>query len=1789
MRRDRLVGKRRAARAGTLSLALSLALVAVWASPPAGAADLGGTIPSGTSVVDNFNTDLFTGAATAQIPIEVPAGAAGVAPKIALLYNSATVDELKITEPGQSTGLGWSLDIGGFIVRGNPGYKLVFGGVTHNLVLVNSAQRIFHTKDETWIKAQHVTAGDYWVVTTKDGTTHRFGFNRDAKNVGWITTSQSVVYRYSLDEVTTTSGVAVRYAYTQIRGSIPSTGQQYDRAQYIDTITYAHRAGAAVGPLRQVKFTWGDRTDWTPLPIQPIDDMKRLERVDVTLGGAAVRSYSLTYDYSIDRAPGHTYAAGATGDLTLRSVRVTGADGTSTLPPVSFDYANARLSGVTNGIGGTVSYVYQRYQSRGLYNFCIRPLFDEYGQPAGCGDWATTTTYPTGQSIGGAHIKGPLETEGGWVPLYRACLRPFRDDVGAVIGCADFGPSRAPDAWGYSSVQGEARATTDVGLIPVYRACAWPNFDEYGVPIACSDYIADTNADPWGLSVALGYVYAAPVDRRRVVDRTVSDGRGGGTGTDYQYAGLRVKSGEFRGHGAVRVIDNLGHYADSWFKQDDDFRGRPYQTETRTGPGVLLARTVNTLTKTNPFAGVTFAVISSTRATICDDTGGACRDTEQTFAYDITTGNPTRTRTVGDPAATGDEREEVTDWVVNPTTWLHRPTRVVLLDAAGATVRERWVSYDGLAWGTLGARGIVTQEERRLAGGRGTSGNPIVTHAYDVHGNRTSTTDPRNCATTTVYGGSQVYPTSVRTCLGHVTTFVHDERWGVRTLVTDPNGQPTASVYDAFGRVTRVRGPLDTGSLHGTVSHFYLDFGNPSLQRVVTYRTERHGAADYIWSEEYFDGLTRIWQTRAEGPDLKVIEAQTLFDSRGLVARKSAPRFSGTAAVWTVFSHDPRGRVVQVLSPDGTTVRTAYAPDRVTVTDARGNVRRKISDHYGRMVRAEEINGAQTYVTRYTHDAADLLVRVTNHLGHVSQTSYDALGRKTQVQDPNMGTWTYTYDLAGNLIGQRDAKLQMLTFTYDLQGRPLTKRYPNGAEITWKYDDPAVPYSRGRVTRIDDLATSTSYTYDRLGRTIQTRRLLDGTTYVLGQAYDALGRVTSQTFPDNEVVTFTYNTAGWLSSVPGYVNRIRYNARGQRTSVEYPNFTTSNFEYHDTSFRITRRSTVGVSGPLQPAGLIQSLRYTYDPNGNITRITDDVATAGRSFTYDPLNRLVSASGTFGPPAAGLPSAVSQAYRYDAIGNMLENAGQLYTYSDPSHPSAATTGPGGATYTYDANGNTLTGSGRTSAWDPDNRLAASTVQGGASVQYAYDHGGIRVWKAVGSSVTRYPFGGYEIDAAMTITKHIKLGEETLATRKSSGARLFHHADHLGGVNYVTDANGYRVQLTEYTPWGVVSRNDGTAEPSKRFTGKEFDPETGLLYYGGRYYDAKLARFITPDPFVAAPGNPQSLNRYAYVLNNPVNLVDPSGFFWKRIGKFFEDFWKVKLGIGRHVIPVVAGIIVGVVVTYATSGCVPCGAAAGGATAGALSGALNTIYYGGGAGEVFQNAAIGGAIGGVAGAIGAYAGLAAAQLASSGFVGAVVGGTLGGGAGGAMSAAIHGGNVGTSALYGAVYGAISAAVAYGGYQAYQAWRAGGTAGPSYADAGACDVCGSDERAMVRPFARRLSRMPIFDHKGYVAITSDGVTYYEMGPVDGRITILESHGDYGNLSQATIDAFRNDGIVWGGWSTVNRSALTTAQSLYNGRWVGHTYNPLYHNSNYYVNSVLGRAGANPVVPFTIAPGFP
>jgi RHS repeat-associated protein len=143
-----------------------------------------------------------------------------------------------------------------------------------------------------------------------------------------------------------------------------------------------------------------------------------------------------------------------------------------------------------------------------------------------------------------------------------------------------------------------------------------------------------------------------------------------------------------------------------------------------------------------------------------------------------------------------------------------------------------------------------------------------------------------------------------------------------------------------------------------------------------------------------------------------------------------------------------------------------------------------------------------------------------------------------------------------------------------------------------------------------------------------------------------------------------------------------------------------------------------------------------------------------------------------------------------------------------------------------------------------------------------------------------------------SKHIYLGDMKVAS-VTGGRVRYHHADHLGGANVLSNSDGNKVELIEYEPFGKFSRNEkyGNTEDVARFyfTGQRYDEDTELYYYNARYYDPGLGRFISADTIVQAPDNPQTLNRYAYAGNNPVNNVDPSGHsFWKKVGNFFKKF-------------------------------------------------------------------------------------------------------------------------------------------------------------------------------------------------------------------------------------------------------------------------------------------------------------
>ena len=123
--------------------------------------------------------------------------------------------------------------------------------------------------------------------------------------------------------------------------------------------------------------------------------------------------------------------------------------------------------------------------------------------------------------------------------------------------------------------------------------------------------------------------------------------------------------------------------------------------------------------------------------------------------------------------------------------------------------------------------------------------------------------------------------------------------------------------------------------------------------------------------------------------------------------------------------------------------------------------------------------------------------------------------------------------------------------------------------------------------------------------------------------------------------------------------------------------------------------------------------------------------------------------------------------------------------------------------------------------------------------------------------------------------------------------YYHLDHLGSSNVITDASGNLVEHYEYTPYGTTAVQEIVSRPSSllhhKFTGKELD-STGLYYYGARYYDPKIGRFITPDPIIQDLYDPQTLNSYTYCRNNPLRYIDPTGeAFGDSMYSNSRNFW------------------------------------------------------------------------------------------------------------------------------------------------------------------------------------------------------------------------------------------------------------------------------------------------------------
>jgi RHS repeat-associated protein len=335
-----------------------------------------------------------------------------------------------------------------------------------------------------------------------------------------------------------------------------------------------------------------------------------------------------------------------------------------------------------------------------------------------------------------------------------------------------------------------------------------------------------------------------------------------------------------------------------------------------------------------------------------------------------------------------------------------------------------------------------------------------------------------------------------------------------------------------------------------------------------------------------------------------------------------------------------------------------------------------------------------------------------------------------------------------------------------------------------------------------------------------------------------------------------------------YARDLAYTPLGQLTHLRHSNGVADDVAYDPTRHWLDSIEVTGSES-------LYDASYRHHPDGKLGLLTERQPGARpleQQYDYDDLGRLTSVR-------ASDPSR-NRDYSYDDIGRMTSSStAGTYSYDDPDHLHAPTSTSKGHSRGYDANGNL------TSLQDPRGRDLTidwtgadmpehiTDANSGAKVAMGYDAADQRVVKKEERRTTHY-FGRYlEQNPRGRLVKHYWAGTRLIARRDGEGKLTHVHQDRLGSTRLLTDGNGKVLERYEYDPFGKPL--NPPARDERLWQGERLDHDSGLVYMNARFYDPELGRFISPDSIVPDPYRPQSLDRYAYVENDPTNNIDPTG--------------------------------------------------------------------------------------------------------------------------------------------------------------------------------------------------------------------------------------------------------------------------------------------------------------------------
>lgn len=712
-----------------------------------------------------------------------------------------------------------------------------------------------------------------------------------------------------------------------------------------------------------------------------------------------------------------------------------------------------------------------------------------------------------------------------------------------------------------------------------------------------------------------------------------------------------------------------------------------------------------------------------------------------------------------------------------------------------------------------------------------TSTKPTLT-TYDVLNRTLSTILPDLAKTTTAYG-------------------FDTDREGKKQFITktiDANGKQAEQFTDVKGRATAVRNYLD-------------------------------GKA--VWTSFKFNALNE--QTEATD-DL----GHTIFASYDNLGRRVSRKHPDAGT--TTYAFDLAGNLIEVvtanLAKKAQAITYTYDFERLTDITYPENLENNVKYTYGapgatdnrvgRIVLQEDATGAQESfygpLGEVVKSVRTIVIPQHSEQTYTTEWQYDTWNRLTSMTYPDGEKVTYTYN-AGGLLRSMEGKKKNATYAYVTQlgydkfEQRVFLAYGNGTKTTYSYEaDRKRLQNMTARTAAKRLFIDNTYTYDKVNNILSMENnapvpasnLMGGASEYTYE-YDDLYRLTSASGSykgsnDNH----TYALAMDYNSVGGITKKTQVHKRKEQEQKK----TTYNLNY-----------TYSSEQPHAPVH-IGDQTYKYDANGNQMGWTSDISGQRRNIMWDEENRM----------RAVYDNGALYHYVYDASGDRVlkgQSTGQRIFVNGEWKAGSGQMG----NYTVYVNQYlVLKSGGYTKHYYIEDQRIVSKLGGG------WDNNGKGPLKAGDGKVD---YAGKTQKVFEGIVKNLKfLGADgQVLTAGKSGKvppgqlngmggnvteafRYFYHPDHLGSTSFITDAAGEVYQHLEYFAFGetFIEEHSNTDRTPYLFSGKELDEETGLYYFGARYYDPRISIWQSVDPM--ADKYP-AWSPYNYTLNNPIILSDPDG--------------------------------------------------------------------------------------------------------------------------------------------------------------------------------------------------------------------------------------------------------------------------------------------------------------------------